>query len=172
MFLSFAKPVALLAVALSPMASALRYAGFASTVSCTGPSFFCDDGGAVCCSLPTGFGFSVQFLGLPAGTQGQGYTGSTCRNFLFSVFGPGDRCWNGGGARATHMNWFHSPQGGPRGLPVRAAADNSTCGPSGFTYKDATGTDKSIKVPLGEADNVVALYTKKDFAALADYPAY
>ncbi|KAJ8481559.1 hypothetical protein ONZ45_g15272 [Pleurotus djamor] len=173
MLFNFAKPTALLALALSPMASAIRYAGFASTISCTGPNFFCEDGGAVCCALPTGFGVSVQFLGLPLGTQGQGYTGNTCRNFLFAVFGPGDRCWNGGGARASHMNWFLSPVGGgDQGIAVRDAADNTTCGPSGFTYQDAAGVEKSIQVPLGEADNIVALYTKKNFAALANYPEY
>ncbi|KAF4604532.1 hypothetical protein EYR40_003306 [Pleurotus pulmonarius] len=166
------KPLALLALtALAPLADALRYDGYSSTVSCSGPSFFCNDGGAVCCSLPTGFGFSVQFTDLPAGTQGQGYTGSTCSSFLFSVFGPGTKCWNGGGARATHMNWFHSPQGGRRGL-IASRADNSTCGPSGFTYQDNSGVERSIKVPLGEAEAIVESYTKKDFAKLASYEAY
>ncbi|KAJ8507211.1 hypothetical protein ONZ45_g10398 [Pleurotus djamor] len=164
------KPTALFLVALTPMTSAVRLAGFSSTTACEGPSFFCNTTASVCCALPDGFGFSVQFLDLPSGTQGQGYTGSTCTSFLFAVFGPGDQC-HVGEIRATHLNWFHSPAG-PRGLPVRAETTNSTCGISGFTYKDATGVEKSIKVPLGEADNIVALYTKKDFAALAEYPEY
>ncbi|KAF4578436.1 hypothetical protein EYR36_000243 [Pleurotus pulmonarius] len=165
------KSIALLALtALTPMASALRYAGFSSTVGCTGSNFFCDDGGSVCCSLPTGFGFSVEFDNLPAGTQGQGYTGSTCRSFLFSVFGPGTKCWSGGGARATHMNWFHSPQGRRSVLPARA--DNSTCAPSGFTYHDESGAEKTIKVPVGEAEAIAALHANKDFTALANFEAY
>ncbi|KAF7436084.1 hypothetical protein PC9H_002910 [Pleurotus ostreatus] len=156
---------------LAPLVSAVRYAGFASTVSCSGANFFCDDGGAVCCSLPTGFGFSVEFDNLPAGTQGQGYTGDTCGDFLFSVFGPDTKCWNGGGVRATHMNWFHSPQNTRRNfLPARA--DNSTCAPSGFTYHDESSTQKTIQVPLGEANMVAESYHKRDFAKLASYAVY
>ncbi|KAF9501136.1 hypothetical protein BDN71DRAFT_838035 [Pleurotus eryngii] len=77
------KPFALhaITVALAPVASAVLYAGFASTTSCSGDNF-CEDNGSVCCSLPTGFGFSAEFGNLPAGTQGQGYIGSTCGNFL------------------------------------------------------------------------------------------
>ncbi len=166
------KPFALLAIttALAPVASAVHYAGFSSTTSCSGANFFCDDNGGICCSLPTAFGFSVQFDNLPAGTQGQGYTGSTCGDFLFSVFGPGTKCWNGGGARASHMNFFHSPQGRRSVLPVRA--DNSTCAPSGFTYYDESGAEKTIKVPVGEAEAVAALHANKDFAGLASYAAY
>ncbi|KAF4573617.1 hypothetical protein EYR36_008135 [Pleurotus pulmonarius] len=166
-----ARTLAFLALTtLTQLASAVRYAGFSSTVSCTGANFFCDDGGAVCCALPTGFGFSVEFDNLPAGTQGQGYTGDTCGSFLFSVFGPGTKCWSGGGVRATHMNWFHSPQGRRSVLPARA--ENLTCAPSGFTYHDESGTERTIQVPLGEADTMAESYHKKDFAKLASYAVY
>ncbi|KAF4604235.1 hypothetical protein EYR40_001416 [Pleurotus pulmonarius] len=134
------KSIALLALtALTPMASALRYAGFSSTVGCSGSNFFCDDGGSVCCSLPTGFGFSVEFDNLPAGTQGQG---------LSSAPAPSRRSV----------------------LPARA--DNSTCAPSGFTYHDESGAEKTIKVPVGEAEAIAALHANKDFTALANFEAY
>ena len=91
-------------LAVPAMAQTVAYEGFASTVSCSGSAFGCSDGGAVCCTLPTGFGFSAQFNNLPSGSQGQGYTNNACTDFLFSVFGPGTKCWNGGGARAARAN--------------------------------------------------------------------
>ncbi|KAJ3510048.1 hypothetical protein NMY22_g16095 [Coprinellus aureogranulatus] len=144
----------------------VTYRGYSNTVSCSGDNFFCRDGGAVCCSLPTGFGFSAQFENLPGGSQGQGYTGGGCSDFLFQVFGPGTKCWNGGGARATHLNWFHSPQ-------RRAAADGKAenCAtPDGFEYRDAAGVQHTINIPAGNAtaaEEIAKHYTNKDWKALS-----
>ncbi|KAF9536752.1 hypothetical protein CPC08DRAFT_609046, partial [Agrocybe pediades] len=117
----------------------VNYRGYASTVSCSGSAFGCTDGGWVCCSLPTGFGLSVQFDNLPAGTQGQGYTNGGCSAFLFDLFGPGTKCWNGGGNhRATNINWFHSPQGHKRDLAAQREneEDSTACvEPAFFEYE-------------------------------------
>ncbi|KAF8962496.1 hypothetical protein BDZ97DRAFT_1662913 [Flammula alnicola] len=157
------------------VAQSVSYEGFASTVSCSGSAFGCTDGGNVCCSLPTGFGFSVQFNNLPSGTQGQGYTNNGCSSFLFALFGPGTKCFNGGGTRATNMNWFHSPQG-RRGIEARAAAEAATncSSPAYFKYEDASGAAKQIKVPAasGAAQTIADLFTAKNFGALAKYEDY
>ena len=159
----------LLAIAPSAV-SGLQYQGYANTVSCSGDFFFCNDGGAVCCSLPTGFGFSAQFNDLPAGTQGQGYTNNGCSSFVFSVFGPGTKCWNGGGTRVSNLNWFHSPQ--RRGID--ASASTECVSASGFTYTDDSGVERTIKIPGGgknatEAEIVAGLRKSQDYAGLAKY---
>ncbi|KAJ8489528.1 hypothetical protein ONZ45_g13548 [Pleurotus djamor] len=154
-----------------PITTALTYAGYSSTVSCSGSNFFCNDGGAVCCGpMPTGYGYSAQFNSLPAGTQGQGYT-NACSAFLFHVFGPGTKCWNGGGARARYLNWFHSA--GRRSIPA-ARAENQTCASiSGFSYTDEKGAEMVIKVASEkEAEDIAGLYTKKDFAKLSEFARY
>ncbi|KAF9552786.1 hypothetical protein CPC08DRAFT_754565 [Agrocybe pediades] len=124
---------------------------------------------AVCCSLPTGFGFSAQFDNLPAGTQGQGYTGSGCSSFLFSVFGPETKCWNGGGARATHLNWFHSPQ-----RRDENTSDSNCVEPTFFEYKNTDGSMRTIKVPAekGSAQKIADLHIAKNYSALAVYEDY
>ncbi|KAJ3515196.1 hypothetical protein NMY22_g14510 [Coprinellus aureogranulatus] len=145
-------------------ADIVTYRGYASTVQCSGDNFFCRDGGAVCCSFPTGFGFSAQFENLPSGSQGQGYTGNACTSFLFSVFGPGTKCWNGGGRRATHLNWFHSPQ--------KREVDEDCAIPNGFEYRDAAGTQRVITIPAGNAtaaEEIAKQYINKDWKALASY---
>ena len=165
--------VGLLAVAPAAV-SGLQYQGYANTVSCSGDFFFCNDGGAVCCSLPTGFGFSAQFNGLPAGTQGQGYKNGGCSSFVFSVFGPGTKCWNGGGSRVSNLNWFHSPQGRrsiDASQPVECASAN------GFSYTDHTGAERVIKIPGGgknatAAEVVASLRKNQDFEALAKYESF
>ena len=161
--------VGLLAVAPSTV-SGLQYQGYANTVSCTGDFFFCNDNGGVCCSLPTGFGFSAQFNGLPAGSQGQGYTDNSCTAFAFSLFGPGTKCWNGGGARVSTLNWFHSPQ--RRGIDASASVECASA--AGFTYIDNSGIERTIKIPGGgnnatEAEIVAGLRKSQDFAGLAKY---
>ncbi|KAF8953135.1 hypothetical protein BDZ97DRAFT_1680043 [Flammula alnicola] len=157
------------------IAQSVSYEGFSDTVSCSGANFGCTDGGWVCCSLPTGFGFSVQFNNLPVGTQGQGYTNSGCTAFVFALFGPGTKCWNGGGTRASNMDWFHSPQGG-RSIEARASAKASTncSSPAYFKYEDPSGAQKQIKVPAGEgaAQTIADLYTAKNFGALGKYENY
>jgi len=154
-------------------ALAITYRGYASSVSCSGSSFYCSDGGAVCCSLPTGYGLSVAFENLPAGTQGQGYTGGSCSNFLFDLYGPGTKCWNGGGSkRATNINWFHSPYGRSIAISDRADEDGSNCTePVAFEYETPEGTSRIIKVPTekGSGEKVAALYLEKNFAGLAAY---
>ncbi|KAF9470955.1 hypothetical protein BDN70DRAFT_939300 [Pholiota conissans] len=153
------------AVAAAPaVTQAISYQGFANTV---------DDGG-VCCSLPTGFGFSAQFNNLPAGAQGQGYTGNSCSNFAFTLFGPGTKCQNLGGTRATNLNWFHSPQAGRRAIQASAtetgnAAANCTS-PDSFNYK-VNGVQRTIKVPadVGAAQVIADHYLANDMTALASY---
>ena len=159
-------------LAVPAIAQTVAYEGFASTVSCSGSAFGCSDGGAVCCTLPTGFGFSAQFNNLPSGSQGQGYTNNACTDFLFSVFGPGTKCWNGGGARAASLNWFHSPSG-RRGINQVRAVDTSgkNCSePISFSY-EATSGKRTIKVPAttGAAQTIADLYLAKDLDALGAY---
>ena len=159
-------------LAVPAMAQTVAYQGYASTVSCSGSAFGCSDGGAICCTLPTGFGFSAQFNNLPSGSQGQGYSNNACTSFVFSLFGPGTKCWNGGGARVGSLNWFHSPSG-RRGLNQARAAESSgaNCSqPISFTYEVDSG-ERTIKVPAttGAAQTIADLYLAKDLDALAAY---
>ncbi|KAF9471622.1 hypothetical protein BDN70DRAFT_975642 [Pholiota conissans] len=156
------------------LAQNVNYEGFASTVSCSGSAFGCTDGGAICCSLPTGFGFSAQFNNLPSGSQGQGYTGGGCGNFVFSVFGPGTKCQNLGGGRVSNLNWFHSPQGGRRAVQARAAEEATACSePSYFRYT-VNGAERTIKVPAttGSAQTIADLYLARNMTALSAYEDY
>ncbi|KAF9487488.1 hypothetical protein BDN71DRAFT_1513920 [Pleurotus eryngii] len=139
------KPLALLAVtALAPLADALRYDGhlLLSPVAAPASSATTTEE----CAAPSPLGLA-----------------SPCSLPTFQR--------NGGGARATHMNWFNSPQGGRRNV-IASRANNFTCGHSGFTYHDDSGVERSIKVPLGEAEVIVESYTEKDFAKLASYETY
>ncbi|KAJ8489523.1 hypothetical protein ONZ45_g13543 [Pleurotus djamor] len=106
----------------------------------------------------------------PLALKVQGYT-NACSAFLFHVFGPGTKCWNGGGARARYLNWFHSA--GRRSIPA-ARAENQTCASiSGFSYTDEKGAEKVIKVASEkEAEDIAGLYTKKDFAKLSEFALY
>jgi hypothetical protein len=158
----------LVAVTSESVAQTITYRGYSSTVQCSGANFFCRDGGAVCCGpMPAGFGFSAQFEDLPNGSQGQGYT-DACRAFLFAVFGSGTKCWNGGGARANFLNWFHSA--GRRAVSDGTGVDCAT--PTGFSYQDAAGISRVIKVPAGLANATQVIadeYTNKNWKALAAY---
>jgi hypothetical protein len=152
-------------------AQIITYQGYASAVSCSGDNFQCRTTGAVCCSFPTGFRFSAQWDNLPAATQGQGYTDGACTDVLFTVFGPGTKCWNGGGTTFTTLNFFHSPQ-----KRDSAAADSSECvGPAIFEYTDtSSGQVRGIKVPgagknVTEAEVIANLRLNNDFAALEKY---
>ncbi|KAF9463681.1 hypothetical protein BDZ94DRAFT_1297703 [Collybia nuda] len=151
---------------------ALEYRGYSSSTSCDGDSFSFNDDGALCSSLPTGFGLSVQFFGLPSGTQGQGYVEGGCTEFLFSVFGPGNKCWNGGGTPATHANWFHSPNGfGARGVDANVKNGTEKCNhPISFSYTDLNEQTKEVLIDAtieDHAEKIAALYAKKDYAGLA-----
>ncbi|KAF8194672.1 hypothetical protein BJ912DRAFT_901219 [Pholiota molesta] len=175
----FATLVSAVALASSALAQTVSYEGFASTVSCSGSSFGCTDGGSICCSLPSGFGFSAQFNNLPSGTEGQGYTGSGCSDFLFSLFGSGTKCFNGGGTRATHLNWFHSTQGRRRApgqaREAGAAAAAANCSsPAYFKYADASSAERTIKVPAdeGAAQTIADLYIASNLTALSTYANY
>ncbi|KAL8797426.1 MAG: hypothetical protein Q9182_007203 [Xanthomendoza sp. 2 TL-2023] len=153
--------LAAIILAASPMISAVNYRGYTSTTSCGGSSFGCSDGGAVCCgSLPAGYGYSAQFDNLPAGSQGQGYTGG-CSSFVFAVYGT--RCWNGGGQRVTHLNWFHSAGR----VKPRAPENTENCSPHFFSYPDAEGKMREVKVDDAEHAVVLAdLYKNRNFSAL------
>ncbi|KAL8727673.1 MAG: hypothetical protein Q9166_005909 [cf. Caloplaca sp. 2 TL-2023] len=142
-------------LAASPMINALNYRAYSSTNSCSGSSFSCSDGGAVCCgSMPAGYGFSAQFDNLPAGTQGQGYTNNGCSSYLFTVYGPGTACWkSGGNSRATNLNWFYSA--GSRVKP-RAAVEGRKCSPHFFSYPDKEGKMREVKVEDAEHAEVLA----------------
>ncbi|KAF8955411.1 hypothetical protein BDZ97DRAFT_1631870, partial [Flammula alnicola] len=109
---------------------------FANSIACVGPFLACIDSSFVCCDLPTGFGFSVQFNDLPVATQGQGYTDVACSSFLFVEFGPGTGCWNGAGQSISSINHFPAGQG-RSGIDTRAAAEASTncSSPSYFKYE-------------------------------------
>ncbi|KJA16560.1 hypothetical protein HYPSUDRAFT_71305 [Hypholoma sublateritium FD-334 SS-4] len=158
----------------------ITYQGFSNTVSCQGSHFQCIDGGAVCCSLPTGFGYSMQFNNLPAGSQGQGYINGGCSKFLFAVFGPGTKCWNGGGSSATHMNWFHSPQRSRRHAidVVLEKTTNSApmnCSvPTSFSYEGKNGIERVIRVPttVGAAQIIAGLFLANDHESLLLYDDY
>ncbi|KZV85509.1 hypothetical protein EXIGLDRAFT_571865, partial [Exidia glandulosa HHB12029] len=148
---------------------ALHYCAYTNTISCSGDSFCCDDGGAVCCGpWPTAWGWSAQFENLPAGTQGQGYTGSACVDFNFVVFGPGTQCHkSGGGTRVTHINWFHSPTG-KRSNNETETQECAT--PSSFQYEDDHGVQHVIKISSKEEVEIIGKHAlEKNYAALSTF---
>lgn len=75
----------------------------------------------------------------------------------------GTKCWNGGGARATNGNWFHSAS--------RKRSSDKTCtSPSVFEYTDAEGQFRAIKVLDGASAEIIAdHYSSANFTALAEY---
>jgi len=157
-------------------ALAFNYRGYASSVSCIGANFGCSTGAAVCCSIPSGFGFSAQFDNLPAENQGQGYSDSGCTNILFTLFGPGTKCWNGGGAQIGSLNLFHSPtsfEDSSKEIESREVGNECT-EPAFFEYMASNGIMRTIKVPSnkGSAETIAALYLSKDYTALASYDEY
>lgn len=162
-------PIAALTLLASTTGSLaqVRLRGFSNPVECSGPNFLCPAAGTgICCSLPAGFGLSAQFESLPAGAQGSGYVDGTCQNLLFSVFGPGTRCWNGGGRSVSSLNFSHSAAG--RDISAR----QNCVLPTGFTYHNGEGVERTIKVPSGDpnaAEVIVQLYLNRDWEALAVY---
>ncbi|KAJ8489520.1 hypothetical protein ONZ45_g13549 [Pleurotus djamor] len=131
-------------LAVIPASTALTYHGYSSTVSCSGSYFACNDGGAVCCTMPTGYAYSAQFFNLPAVLER--------------------------GARARSLNWFHSA--GRRSIPARAE-EKACVPPSAFGYADENGVERVIKVASDEeAEEISSWYTKKDFEQLAKFASY
>ena len=166
--LSFLATTAL-TMPLAAFGFGIAFRGYASAVSCSGDNFQCDIPGAVCCSVPTGFGFSAQFDNLPNGIQGQGYADEGCTSFLFSVFGLGTQCWNGEGVSFASLDWFHSP------VKRDAGAESECVGPALFEYTDpSSGQVRAIKVPgagknTTEAEIIANLRLKSQFASLEKY---
>ncbi|KAJ3549867.1 hypothetical protein NMY22_g723 [Coprinellus aureogranulatus] len=161
----------ILAIASEGMAQQqVTYRGYSSTVQCSGTNFNCRDAGLVCCGpFPVGFGFSAQFENLPAGTVGEGFT-DACRSNLFTVFGPGTKCWNGGGRRANFLEWFHATAK----LPERDGSGEGCVAPDGFTYQDGQGVEHTIRVPAGQANatEIIAQhFVNKNWDVLATYEA-
>ncbi|KAJ3522630.1 hypothetical protein NMY22_g11806 [Coprinellus aureogranulatus] len=144
---------------------------YSSPIQCSGPSFSCSVGNNVCCTIPDGFGFSAGFENLPAGFTGEGFTDAGCTSFLFSIFGPGNRCWNGGGSRAGSLKFLPS-------VEAREAGDvekRSCVLPTGFDYHDGDGVHRSIRVPGDDpsaAEVIVQLYLNRDWDALAEYETF
>ncbi|KAI4087636.1 MAG: hypothetical protein LQ344_006634 [Seirophora lacunosa] len=166
-------------LAMSSTVSALNYRVYSSTNSCSGSSFGCSDNGAVCCgSWPAAYGYSAQFDNLPIGTQGQGYTGGSCRSFLFAVYGSGTQCWkSGGGSRATNANWFHSASRRVKAraeeAPASASGEGKECSPHFFSYAAENGEARTIKVNSAEEAGVIAKHFEDgNKTALADFDDY
>ena len=132
-----------------------------------GPNYYFSDNGAVCRnSYPSGWGYSAIFYSLPTGSQGQGYTDGGCKNFLFSVYGPGTQCWkSGGGSRADSVNWFHSSNG------KRGSEEKGCAIPLAFNYVDPSGQEQSLAIGSQEDSlHIGELYIAGNFTALAEYP--
>ncbi|KAL8811981.1 MAG: hypothetical protein Q9200_001379 [Gallowayella weberi] len=179
--------LATIILAASPMISAVNYRGYTSTTSCSGSSFGCSDGGAVCCgSLPAGYGYSAQFDNLPAGSQGQGYTGG-CGNFVFAVYGSGTHLPSHS-PFMSHASWTplfssshvlphpfkhpHLTPNFPRHRP-RTPESNENCSPHFFSYPDAEGKMRDVKVDDAEHAAVLAdLYKNRNFSALEKVEEY
>ncbi|KAL8682749.1 MAG: hypothetical protein Q9186_001260 [Xanthomendoza sp. 1 TL-2023] len=82
----------------------------------------------------------------------------------------GTKCWNGGGKRATNLNWFHSA--GKR-IKARSLEDNENCSPHFFSYEDAEGSMREVKVNDAEHAVVLAdLYQNGNFSALQKVEEY
>lgn len=139
--------------------------GYSNAVGCSGDFFHNSNGGAVCVTFPTGFHGSAQWVGLPSGSQGQGYSDS-CRSFLFAEFGPGSPCHTTGGQGFNTLNWFHSPQKAIRG--ESKARDVECEGPTGFTYETKDGVMRTVAVTdMEHAEELAALYHAGNYTALA-----
>ena len=138
----------------------------ADRVVIAGASFMFSNGGSVCSTYPTSYGYSALFYGLTTGTQAQGYSDGNCQDFEWQLFGPGTECWNGGGStRAGSVNWFHSANG------KRSVNDSACVAPDAFNYIDADGKSQSIAVGSADVAEAIAdAFLKKDFDTLSSYP--
>lgn len=161
--------VALFAVPASSQRT-LNIEVFDSPRRCLGTSFiFRNVAPGVCCTnIPRGYGFSVSFLGLQAGSVGDGFVTNSCASqHLFEVFRGGE-CWQSrDGRRVGAVRWKPA---GP--CPGCLLEDGQTKGPapSVFTYDDHSGVKNTIVVPADDEDaaqKIADLYEAKDFEALA-----
>ena len=135
-----------------------------------GPNFHFSDAASVCSGgWPSDYGYAVEFDGLTAGAQGQGYTDSACTDNLFTADGPGTVCWkSGGSARAASVNWVES---GSKSSTEGAKQAIDCAAPLSFNYVDPSGQSKSIKVGSSEAaEAIAAAYEQGDFNTLGSYP--
>ncbi|KIJ92434.1 hypothetical protein K443DRAFT_125952 [Laccaria amethystina LaAM-08-1] len=122
-------------------------------------------------NVPTGYGHSVSFQGLPLGSVGDGFVGPSCATrHLFELTAQGAGCWSSlsNGLRAGALSWQRFRRSG--GL----VEDGQTKGPapSLFTYDDHTGVQNTIVVPADDEDaaqKIADLYEANDFEALAKY---
>jgi len=143
--------------------------GYSNAVGCSGSYFHNDNGGGVCITFPTGFRGSAQWVGLPAGAQGQGYS-DTCSTFLFAEFGPGSPCHTTGGQGFKTLNWFHSPHKAIPGVSKPESKGVECEGPTGFTYETEDGTTKTVDVTdMQHAEELAGLYFAENYTALAMY---
>ncbi|KAJ8474363.1 hypothetical protein ONZ45_g15976 [Pleurotus djamor] len=145
-------------------ATAVNMIGYPDTISCTDVSFECDgfSAGGCCGPFPPAFGFSVKFTGLPNAGQGNVFRddGNFCTSLIASVFGPGDRCWNGGGFDRMNSVFWSTPG-------VFDKREDMECTPPNrFSFVDEKGVKARIMVPNGHADGVAEMFKKKDFAGL------
>ncbi|KZV85510.1 hypothetical protein EXIGLDRAFT_726080 [Exidia glandulosa HHB12029] len=160
-------------LALISTVRAVHYCAFASTISCTGDAYCCDDNGGFCCGQwPVAWGWSVQWVGLPSSTEAQAYGSSSCSgNSAVQEFGPGTQCRQGGGVqRFGSINWVHL--GSKKRVRVENATQECTI-PSSFQYTDASGTMRVIKLASKEDVDAVGMHSlARNWTALASFPKY
>ncbi|KAJ8516324.1 hypothetical protein ONZ45_g6356 [Pleurotus djamor] len=151
--------------------------GFTDTVSCDSSFIGCADlpAGNCCAFFRPPFGFSMSWVGLPVGSQGEAFRNDTQSDVcipsesIIKVFGPGDRCFNGGGLdRASTGNWLTTVQA------KRSNADeNKTAAvctePNVLGFTNEKGERTRIAIPKGQVQAVVDLFNKKDFKSLAAF---
>lgn len=110
---------------------------------------------------------AVYFTGLPSGTKGQIYGGTTsaCTNYL-GERGSGSGCVISGSGPVRSANWFY-----PWKKLVRKDG-LETLGPErhSVTYSLPNLTTREVEIPANEVARALKYVEERNYEALAEYP--
>ncbi|KAJ7927200.1 hypothetical protein B0H13DRAFT_1861576 [Mycena leptocephala] len=138
---------------------AVDLCAYSNTLGCSGTSVCCGDIAAnLCCHpIPAGFGFSIDYLGLPGPvSDGQAWTGTDYRD--------GQQVLRGAGTKINSMAWTNSASKGA------ADAVGGTMQPNVFKFT-VEGVEKSIQIPAveGAIDTILTMYKAGNFTGIEAY---
>ncbi|KAJ7888987.1 hypothetical protein B0H13DRAFT_1626897 [Mycena leptocephala] len=148
---------------------AVDLCAYSNTLGCSGTSVCCGDIAAnLCCHpIPAGFGFSIDYLGLPGPvSDGQAWTGTNCVSgpIFTDQIGTGNKCFVGAGTKINSMAWTNSASKGA------ADAVGGTMQPNVFKFT-VEGVEKSIQIPAveGAIDTILTMYKAGNFTGIEAY---
>lgn len=151
--------------------NAVNICAFSDTLGCSGASVCCNNiAPSGCCSpIPAGFGFAVEYEGLPgAVSDGQAWTGTSCLNgpIFTDQIGTGNKCYVGGGTKAGSAAWVNSAS-------RRSAADGPVQKPDTFKYTSEGGVEKAVSIPDldGAVATMLEMYKAGNFSGIEAHAA-